>query len=140
MNKFAKTFVASLGALTILATTACAQLPTSGDIKNGPNVESGLETDYLYYSPSGPGEDATQEEIILGFLNAGTGPQNDYEVAKSYLTQDFKSEWDPNQQVLIQDGKPLLTLLENNNAVVVIPIGAKINERGQYETMPVGST
>ena len=140
MNKFAKSLVAVIGVLTILSTSACAQLPTSGDIKNGPNVESALETDYLYYSPSGPGEDATQEEIILGFLNAGTGPQNDYEVAKSYLTREFKPEWDPNQGVLIQDGKPLLTLLENNNAVVVIPIGAKINERGQYQTMPVGST
>lgn len=140
MNKFAKSLVAAIGVLTILSTTACAQLPTSGEIKNGPNVESALETDYLYYSPSGPGEDATQEEIVLGFLNAGTGPQNDYEVAKSYLTTQFRADWDPNQEVLIQDGKPVLTLLENNNAVIVIPIGAKINERGQYQTMPAGSS
>lgn len=140
MNKLAKHLFATLGVATLLSTTACAQLPTSGDIKNGPNVESALETDYLYYSPNGPGQDATQEEIILGFLNAGTGPQNDYEVAKSYLTDDFKADWDPNQQVLIQDGKPLLTLLENDSAAVVIPIGAKINERGQYQTMPVGTT
>ena len=140
MNRFSKSIVTTLAVFSLLTTTACAQLPTSGDIKNGPNVESGLETDYLYYSPSGPSKDATQEEIVLGFLNAGTGPQNDYEVAKSYLTQDFKPEWDPNQQVLIQDGKPLLTLLENNTAVVVVPVGAKINERGQYQTMPAGST
>lgn len=140
MNKLAKHLFATLVLAALLSTTACAQLPTSGDIKNGPNVESALETDYLYYSPNGPGQDATQEEIILGFLNAGTGPQNDYEVAKSYLTDDFKADWDPNQQVLIQDGKPLLTLLENDSAAVVIPIGAKINERGQYQTMPVGTT
>jgi hypothetical protein len=140
MKKVTRCLFATVALAALFSTSACAQLPTSGEIKNGPNVESALETDYLYYSPSGPGDDATQEEIILGFLNAGTGPQNDYEVAKSYLSDTFKSEWDPNQQVLIQDGKPLLTLLEDNNAAVVIPIGAKINERGQYQTMPVGTT
>jgi hypothetical protein len=140
MNSSLRALIAGLTSLALLSTAACAQLPTSSDIKNGPNVESGLETDYLYYSPSGPGEDATQEEIILGFLNAGTGPQNDYEVAKSYLAESFQSDWDPNQQVLIQDGRPTLTLLENNTAVVVIPIAARINERGQYQTMPLGSS
>lgn len=140
MNNSLKPLFAGLTSLAVLLTTACAQLPTSSDIKTGPNVESALETDYLYYSPSGPGEDATQEEIILGFLNAGTGPQNDYEVAKSYLAESFQTEWDPNQQVLIQDGRPTLTLLENNTAIVRIPIAAKINERGQYQTMPLGSS
>ncbi|MFM1957235.1 MAG: hypothetical protein RLZ41_634, partial [Actinomycetota bacterium] len=99
MNKFLKISLAGFTAIMLLGSTACAQLPKSGEIKTGPNVEAGLETDYLYYSPSGPAEGATQEEIVLGFLNAGTGPQNDYEVAKSYLSSNFKSNWDPNNEV-----------------------------------------
>lgn len=140
MNKYLKSLLIAVSILTLAFTSACAQLPKSGEIKIGPNVESGLETDYLYYSPSGPSENATQEEVILGFLNAGTGPQNDYEVAKSYLTAKFRLEWDPNQTVLIQDGKPSVTLLANNTATIVVPIAAKINSRGQYQTMPKGST
>lgn len=140
MIKFSRALGALLISLLLLFTTACAQLPKSGDVKTGPNVESGLETDFLYYSPSGPAEDATQEDILLGFINAGTGPQNDYEVARSYLTQDFNTDWNPNQEVLIQDGKPTITLSETGVATVLVPISAKIDERGQYENLPQGST
>lgn len=67
--------------------TGCAQLPTSGDIETGPDIKSSLENDYLYYSPQGPEDAATQEQILLGFLNAGTGPQNDYAIAREYLSE-----------------------------------------------------
>jgi hypothetical protein len=123
-----------------MVTTACAQLPKSGEIKTGPNVESGLETDYLYYSPSGPSAGATKEDIVLGFLNAGTGPQNDFEVARTFLASSFSADWDPNNEVLIQDGNPRVTVGADDSATVVVPIGAKINFRGQYQAMPVGST
>lgn len=140
MRKFGKLYGATFLVMLLSLTSACAQLPKSGDVKIGPNVESGLETDYLYYSPSGPSNDATQEDILLGFINAGTGPQNDYEVARSYLTKSFNAEWNPNQEVLIQDGKPTVTLTDNNSATVIVPISAKINENGQYESLPAGST
>lgn len=140
MNKFLKSVLVGLTVSTLISSTGCAQLPKSGEIKTGPNVESGLETDYLYYSPSGPVKGATQEEIILGFLNAGTGPQNDYEVAKSYLSSTFSSDWDPNNEVLIQDGNPRVTLSLDNSATVIVPIAAKVNARGQYQPLPTGST
>lgn len=139
MNKFLKFLFALATATALTATSGCAQLPKSGEIKTGPNVEAGLETDYLYYSPSGPTMEDSQEEIVLGFLNAGTGPQNDYEVAKSYLTTDFQKQWDPNNEVLIQDGSPKVTLTVDGTALVTIPIAAKINSRGQYQAMPTGS-
>ena len=140
MNKYLKTLLALSSVAVLLATTACARLPISSDIKTGPNVEAGLETDKLYYSPSGPDSGATQEEIILGFLNAGTGPQNDYAVAKSYLSKSFVSDWDPNNEVLIQDGNPRVTFAIDDSASVVVPVTAKINFRGEYQAMPTGST
>ncbi len=140
MNKHVRKLAVILSIFAVALTSACAQLPTSGEIKTGPNIESGLETDYLYYSPSGPTEQATQEEILLGYLNAGTGPQNDYEVARSFLTQDFAPNWNPNQEVLVQDGKPTITLTDSNLATVIVPISAKINERGEYESLPSGTT
>lgn len=140
MNKFLR-ITGSIFLIAVLGfTTACAQLPKSGEIKTGPNVEAGLETDYLYYSPSGPSEGATQEEILLGFLNAGTGPQNDYQVARDFLVEKFSTQWQPNQEVLVQDGRPTITLTDNDSASVIVPISATINERGQYQAVPVGTT
>lgn len=140
MNKFSKTLMALSSVTVLLLTTACARLPMSSDIKTGPNVEAGLETDKLYYSPAGPDAGATQEEIVLGFLNAGTGPQNDYAVAKSYLSSAFVTDWDPNNEVLIQDGTPRVTLTLEDSATVVVPVMARINSRGEYQAMPTGST
>lgn len=140
MNKILKTLLASGSVAILLLTTACARLPMSSDIKTGPNVEAGLETDKLYYSPAGPDAGATQEDIVLGFLNAGTGPQNDYEVAKSYLSDSFVSDWDPNNEVLIQDGNPRVTFTLDDSATVVLPITARINSRGEYQALPTGST
>jgi hypothetical protein len=139
MNKFMRAGLAVAVTSLLMLSTACAQLPKSGEIKSGPNVESGLETDYLYYSPSFPVDGATQEDIVLGFLNAGTGPQNDYEVAKAFLSSTFKDEWNPNNEVLIQDGNPKVTLAADGSATVVIPVSARINNRGQYQAMPAGS-
>jgi hypothetical protein len=125
---------------TLGFTSACAQLPRNSEIAAGPNLEAGLEADYLYYSPAGPPEDATQEDILLGFINAGTGPQNNYEIARTYLTESLKTEWNPGQEVLIQDGTPVITLLDDNSASVLVRISARINERGEYQALPLGTT
>ena len=125
---------------TLGFTSACAQLPRNSEIAAGPNLEAGLEADYLYYSPAGPPEDATQEDILLGVVNAGTGPQNNYEIARTYLTESLKTEWNPGQEVLIQDGTPVITLLDDNSASVLVRISARINERGEYQALPLGTT
>lgn len=139
-----KTWLRKFQVLVIVSTlgftSACAQLPRSSQIGSGPNLEAGLETDYLYYSPAGPPEDATQEEILLGFINAGTGPQNNYEIARTYLTESLKTEWNPGEEVLIQDGTPVITLLDDNSASVQVRVSARINERGEYQALPVGTT
>ena len=140
MRKLFKSLVSLCLVAVVGFTSACAQLPKSGEIKTGPNVEAGLETDYLYYSPSGPFDEATQEEILLGFMNAGTGPQNDYQVAREYLVESFNTQWRPNQEVLVQDGRPTITITANDSATVIVPISATINERGQYQAVPTGTT
>ena len=86
MNKFFKTLAATMA---VLAIAGCAQLPRSGEIKVGPEIQGDMSSDYLYYSPSGPAAGETQQDILNGFINAGTGPQNDYEAAREYLTQNI---------------------------------------------------
>ncbi len=116
--------------------TGCAQLPTSGDIETGPDIKSSLENDYLYYSPQGPEDAATQEQILLGFLNAGTGPQNDYAIAREYLSEEFKSVWKPSNRVLIRQGFPEITERTDQAAVVDLKVSAQVNSLGQYQVEP----
>ena len=137
MNKFLKLVAI---ALTAVAFAGCAQLPRSSEVKAGPEIQGDIANDYLYYSPSGPVEGETQQEILSGFLNAGTGPQNDYEAARLYLTQDFKTKWNPNAEVLIQQGSPAISFNANREASVTVQVQATIDGDGHYVVENAGTT
>jgi hypothetical protein len=137
VNKFAKSLVASLA---ILLLAGCAQLPRSGEAKLGPEIKGDIASDYLYYSPSGPSNGETQQEILNGFINAGTGPQNDYEAAREYLSQGFKTKWNPNNEVLIQQGNPNISFNASGEASVDLQVQATVDSDGHFKILDAGST
>jgi hypothetical protein len=137
MNKFLKAIALTL---TVFAFAGCAQLPRSGEIKLGPEIQGDITSDYLYYSPSGPTSGETQQDILNGFINAGTGPQNDYEAAREFLTTDFKTKWNPNSEVLIQQGNPSISFNANQEATVSVQVQATVDADGHYKVMDVGAT
>lgn len=120
--------------------TACAQLPQSGAIGVGPEVSSGNNTDYLYYSPALPTAGATQQDVISGFLSAGNGPQFDYTVARSYLTRALQSKWSPSDEVLVQDGAPSFDFVSADLVRVTVRIIATIDKNGAYKSERLGTT
>jgi hypothetical protein len=139
--KFLNKVISAAAAVMLAATvSACAQLPRSSEIKIGPNVDAGLASDYLYYSPVGPSVDAEQVEILTGFLNAGTGPQNDYATAREYLSESFKANWNPSEQVLIQRVKPEISIYSDTSATATVAVSAEVNSQGQYVTLPTNSS
>lgn len=137
MTKFLRAMAATLA---VLAFAGCAQLPRSGEIKVGPEIQGDIASDYLYYSPSGPSVGETQQDILNGFINAGTGPQNDYEAAREYLTQSYKTKWNPNAEVLIQQGNPTISFNPNQEASVTVQVQATVDVDGHYKVMDAGAT
>ena len=137
MSRFLKTIASAAVALLFLS--GCAQLPRSGEIKMGPEVKGDIANDYLYYSPGGPIAGESQQDILNGFINAGTGPQNDYEAAREYLTQDFKTKWKPNNEVLIQQGNPTISFDANQHARVTVQVQATVDADGHYKVLDAGT-
>lgn len=121
-------------ALTLLSAllTGCAQLPTKVEIKSGPELVAPEAADFSYYIPTGPAEGASSQEIVSGFLAAGTGPQNDYSVAREFLTDEFAQRWNPAGEVLIRDGAPGFTVNGESSLVVDVRVGASVDEHGRY--------
>ncbi len=109
--------------------SGCASIPTSG----GPNHVSDIDTDatggYII-TPAGPASGDSQEEILRGFIDAGTGFSNDYAVAREYLTSDLKSTWDPSASVLVYDGQPTISIGQDGKADVSVSVGASIDQDG----------
>jgi hypothetical protein len=137
MSRFTKVLAA---ALVTLILAGCAQLPRSGEAKVGPEIKGDIASDYLYYSPSGPSAGESQQEILNGFINAGTGPQNDYEAARQYLTQDFKTKWKPNNEVLIQQGNPTISFNASDGASINLEVQALVDGDGNFKELDAGSS
>ena len=129
--------VALVAAASIL--TGCARLPMAGEVRQGQFIDDGMSNEQLYYSPSGPIQGATMEEIVTGFLNAGTGPQNDYAVAREYLSDDFRADWRPSDEVLVETGRPVITFDTEKRAQVTIRVQSQLDERGIYSVAKAGA-
>lgn len=125
----------ALMAIAALTLTGCAKLPTDSEVKVGSDIQSGLTTDYLYYSPSGPDEAATQQEVISGFINAATGPQNDYQVAREYLSRDLAAKWNPSAELLVGDSRPVIEVLGSTEVNVTVKAVARVDELGRYQEL-----
>jgi hypothetical protein len=123
----------------ILALTGCASLPMAGPIRIGPDLVAAGDGDSFYYSPSAPVDGASQAEIVSGFLAAGTGPQNDYAVAREFLSTSIRSIWNPNQEVLIQRSSPKISVSGQDTATAQIDVSATVDADGKYQTSGAGT-
>lgn len=126
----------TLAALLGFSLSACASLPLVKANKVGPEILTNELQDTLYYSPAGPYQGDTQDEIITGFLYAGNGPQDDYAVARQFLTRGFSSKWQPGKETLIQSG-PTEVLSDTGTKIRIrISYDARITEDGTFVSEP----
>ena len=129
-----------LAVLLLVSLTGCANLPVSGPVRIGPDLAPPSDSTSFYYSPATPFDGASETEILAGFLAAGTAPQNDYAIAREYLSESIRATWNPNQELLIQRSTPQVTLTDSGTAFVEVEVTAKVDANGRYETLPAGST
>lgn len=118
--------------LSLLLLSGCAALPTQIEVRIGPELAAPSAQDFAYYSPAGPAQGATQQEIVSGFLAAGTGPQNDYSVAREFLSAGFAQRWQPSAETLIRSGAPLFSASGNSVLLVEVNVSATLDEHGRY--------
>lgn len=120
----------ALAALFLLS--GCASIPATGNVQLGPDIADSSTSDFLYFSPYEPPVGGTINDIMSGFLSAGTGPQNDYAVAREYLANNLKSTWLPNERVVVVDSSPEIKINPaDNSATVQVHASAFVDETGR---------
>lgn len=124
-----------LGLLLVLALSGCASLPRGIDIQSGPELTSTEQQEIAFFQPSSPLPGATPSEIVNGFLAAGTGPQNDYAIAREFLTDTFATRWRPGGETLIRVGGYDISSQQDSLQVVSLTVGARVDEFGRYESV-----
>lgn len=92
------------GAAAVLGVgAACARIPTESPI-DGRTLGGRPQPGAPYVRALPPGPDATAEEVVAGFIQAGVGPEDDFAVAREYLAGSMQGAWDPHDGVTVYSG------------------------------------
>lgn len=124
-----------LGALATVALllTGCSGIPSDGPVRAGQPVEPDDNPPPVFL-PSRPEKDATPESIVRGFIDAASSPEDNYLIAREFLTTEQRGAWDPNAGVTIDDGsaRPTMALDDRTMQLSVNPV-AEVDATGVYD-------
>lgn len=127
------------GALALLL-AACAGLPVSGPVNQGLVPEEEPEAPFAFV-PARPQPGATPEEIVDGFLRAGTGATDNWQRAKEYLAPSFREEWKPTAAVTVDVSVDRVIGSSDEGRVSVrLVTVASVDAQGAYEPSDEGAT
>lgn len=140
-RRIAGRLVAIAAALVVaLALTSCAGLPTAGPVNLGQLGGSDAESPDFVLKPDSPQPGATPQQIVEGFLRAGSGPANRWAVAKEYLTPEAADVWKPTNGVTIDSGDRAFGSLVDDDMSVTLTQTAGIDASGAYTPTETGSS
>jgi hypothetical protein len=123
------------GALAVVAVTllaGCSSIPRAGEVQAGAAAPQG-DTLTPIFLPSSPEADASQESILRGFIDAASSPENNYEIAREFLTPADSATWVPDAGVTVDDGSGRVIQVVDDKAMQfsVKPV-AEVNANGEY--------
>ncbi|NYF14146.1 hypothetical protein HDC34_002473 [Pseudoclavibacter sp. JAI123] len=138
-RRAARSATAAIVVLAVLVLAGCARIPTSGQVLAGESEQQESDQSYSFF-PDAPRDGMSREEIVEGFLDAGTGTQNDYEVAREYLADSYRQEWDPNARILITASVPDVVDAGPDSIQASYKSSASVDSEGLYSELKSGTT
>jgi hypothetical protein len=112
--------------------SACASIPTSGPIQQGPVVAAAAGDQIVRVLPRSPIAGMTPEEIVRGFQEATASADPEWKIARSYLTPDAAAAWRPDAGVAVYDDSGLATSTKGSVVKQEGVLAATISEDGEY--------
>jgi hypothetical protein len=124
-----------------LVLSACAGLPTSGPVNEGNDADAEVAPPDFSFLPDHPQPGATPEEIVEGFIRAGSGPgiTGDWERAREFLAPDIRSAWKPTAGVTIDlsSDRVYSSTAEDSVSLSLVAV-ANVDANGGYERTDEG--
>ncbi|PJJ71261.1 sporulation and spore germination protein [Diaminobutyricimonas aerilata] len=131
--------VTALAIAALFALVGCAGVPTSGAVSEGEPFDADTAPEFAL-RPNGPQPDATPEDIVNGFLRAGASPQGGYAIARLFLTDDFRDEWNPNAGVSIRSEARGTTSPDEETVEYSFTTAAAVDDSGRYSEQRTASS
>lgn len=124
--------------LVAVGTLAGCGLSTDSTVSPGLKVD-GPPAEPLMRTPNGPRRGAEPEDIIRGFVHAGSTSGEGLEVTRSFLTEDQSRGWIPDSQTVVYAGTdPKITPVkgQRDSYRVRVRVLATIDAVGRYTVAP----
>lgn len=138
----------ALVAALVVPVAACSGLPTSGTVNQGLSAEEIDSSLNITFLRRGPVMDATPEQIVIGFIEAGASPAGGWSVARQFfLTTDLAERWHPEAGVSIDRSWSTRIIASDSEPeggsssrleVTISPV-ASVDAAGSYTESPGGS-
>ena len=93
------------------------------------------------FRPDSPQPGATPEQIVTGFIRAGSGPADNWAIAREYLAPSISSDWDPSAGVTIdvESDRDYESPVEDQ-VVLTLTAVASTDAIGAYSQVEAGPT
>lgn len=126
---------------SVLALTACAGLPTSGPVQPGPGATTEATDPDVSYRPDAPQPGATPQQIVEGFVRAASGPQDNWQIARLFLSAGYRETWNPEAGVLVDvlADREYAEPSEGSVSLQITP-AATVDEAGTYTRSDGGAS
>lgn len=131
MSRRISVLVVALLATGLLA--GCVSIPTSGTV-HSEAIEIDTDDPSSTSLPEGPqpGQDPTQ--LLQGFIRAGRGPQNNYQIAHEYLAPG--ATWNGTDRVLVTSSLIQPVLVDDDTVSLTLTVVAEVDAGGRYVELP----
>ena len=135
----------AMAAAVLAVLTGCSSIPTTGPVGTA-SAESGggsALVDTFVLAPRGPSDEGgeTPQQILQGFITAGTGAADDYSVAREFLTDSLADTWSPTDRVLIYGADPnIVPDPDGNSYSVQLEVVGALDARGIRTDKASGTT
>ena len=122
--------------IAALVLAACAGLPVSGPVNSGLAAGEDAGSPEFIFRPDEPQPGATPEQIVDGFIRAGSGPgpAANWEVARMFLAPSIRETWKPEASVTIDVPDDRASISPSEGAVELsLGAVATVDSTGAYQ-------
>ena len=126
-----RTAIVAVTTVALVALAGCGGIPSGGPVQSGQFIDE-AEDIKVGYAPGGPQAGDDQRAILQGFINAATNPADNYAVAKQFLSESSKDEWNPDALTQIRTDAGVPRADSETAGTYTLTSSAYVNDKGQY--------
>lgn len=118
-------------ALALLVLPGCAEIPGSGRVTKVDD-DSGLGESTARYTPAGPVDGSSPQDIVRDFLDAMLAYPVSFKTATSFLTPEAAKIWRPSSRTTVYE-QPQVASTSADTVRLGLQVTAELDARGRIE-------